>query len=344
MGAIVQASRMRWILKLSLTVLTSLSVSILIAQPTLEIDPDNLPGILFQDHWTFEADEIMFHVPTGVMSQYYNFSDVDFELTGPLRTWKVASEASKYEHFPDATLCYTQSELSRERFFRLDADSNFVEIGSYYSDEGTDIFEFLDDPSVVSLSTASLGVGITDTISARLIIDGDTSTYQNIFEKSMISWGAVRTPARIYANCLIQEVRLLDTLGNTHRLSYNYFYENLHNRIFHVALRNYPSEEILYMIYQTSEREPVLVSDIGRSIKNISLSGRQLTIETNLDETLHLTLFDLSGKVVFQSAETITTGDNQIFLPVNLVPAYYFLLLVDDDGNFHVEKLFATGY
>jgi hypothetical protein len=98
------------------------------------------------------------------------------------------------------------------------------------------------------------------------------------------------------------------------------------------------------MIYQTSERAPVLVSDIGRSIKNISLSGRQLTIETNLDETLHLTLFDLSGKVVFQSAETIITGDNQIFLQVNLVPAYYFLLLVDDDGNFHVEKLFATGY
>jgi hypothetical protein len=326
------------------TILTSIVIfgfSLVMAQPTLGIALDSLVGMAYQDHWTFETEGIGFADPTGTVNQYYNYGGVDFDLTGPVRAWNTASEASKHSYFPDATMCYTQDELSLERFFGLDADSNFVTVGAYYHDEGKDVFEFLDDREIISLPSATFGSTFRDTIEARLIVDGDTTLYQNINEKSMVSYGTVRTPEGIYGNCLIEEVRELDSIGNIHRLCYNFFHDNLHQRVLNVTLKTFPSDEILYMVYRSPEK-PVSVLDTERRLENVYFSDHQLIIQTQSDKKLSLTMFDVSGTVIFQKTESLVRGINQMPIQTTLIPGYYFILVIDSDGNFYVERVFVA--
>jgi hypothetical protein len=233
-------------------------VSLLSAQPTLELALDSLIGRSYQRNWSFETENITFQDPEGTFNQFFDFSDVLDETAGPVRTWKPPSEASKYSYFPEATLCYTQNELNLERFFKLDADSNFVEIGTYYVDQGKDVLEFLDDPRIVALPTASFGSNFTDTINGRVFFDGDTILYQNVHEVSMISYGTVKTPEHIYTNCLIERLSELDSLGNIHRNNYTYYHKHLNNPVLNVALISYPGEEILYIVSLKSSKSLIM--------------------------------------------------------------------------------------
>jgi hypothetical protein len=157
----------------------------------------------------------------------------------------------------------------------------------------------------------------------------------------MVSYWTFRTPEGIYGNCLIEEVRELDSIGNIHRLCYNFFHDNLHQRVLNVTLKTFPSDEILYMVYRSPEK-PVSVLDTERRLENVYFSDHQLTIETQTDKKLSLTMFVVSGTVIFQITESLVRGIHQMPIQTSLIPGYYFILVIDSDGNFYVERVFVA--
>jgi hypothetical protein len=64
-------------------------------------------------------------------------------------------------------------------------------------------------------------------------------------------------------------------------------------------------------------------------------------IETNAKKRLSLTLFDVSGKIVFQTKEVLSSGQNNIPLHAELISGYYILLFVDENGYFSSKKFFV---
>lgn len=314
--------------------------SLSVGQPVLEQLPiDSLIGRRFQLTWSFETDNLTFQDPAGTFNQFFDYKNVGDEMEGPVRTWKVAADGSKHSHFPEATLCYTQNELSLERYFGLDADTTLVELGVYYDDNGTEVFMFATDPQIVALPVATYGTQYTDTIQSTYLIGGDTMLYRYIYDVSMISYGTVRTPESTYSNCLIELESQLDSLGNIHRNTYTFYHANLNNPVLNVTLRNYPSEEILYINYPNEISGPVSVADIRLYIDKASLTSDALALYLNTDQKLSVTLYDIGGKIVFHLPSRHLSGSEHIPLNMQLTVGCYILVVVDEQGYFQTEKL-----
>jgi hypothetical protein len=301
---------------------------------------DSLVGDRFQWIWSFENDDIPYHDPEGTTLQLFDCRETEEALEGPVRTWRRAEDCSKHDFFPDASLCYTQQELSREAFFGFDADSNLVRLGSYYFDAGTEVFDYALNPGIVEMPSAALGESYTDTTLTLYVIDGDSSLYHGAFQVSFIAIGSTWTPEGLYAGCLIQRESELDTLGNIHRNTYNYYHQNLSNVVLSVTMGNYPTEEILYLFYPGEVSGPVSVAPVRWTIEKIRLSQDALMLELNTQQSLHLMLYDLAGKLVF-SSEISVDGQAHIPLHQTLAQGGYLLVLVDAEGNFRAEKLWT---
>lgn len=312
------------------------------SQDTIGINIDSLFGIEFQDLWQMDNFEFNFIEPSENIGGLFDYIKIDYENEGPIRTWDSPENADKYEFFPNAQICYTQEGLDLERFFRLDQDSSFIQIGAYFKIQNRDIYEYYIDPRIIAPKTFFYDSMYIDTITYQLIDNLDTSVVERYLRRSIISYGDVRIPSGLFQNCLIEQIERLDSLGVPISKDYSFYHQNLHNRILHLDMEDDTLNEIFAVLYRNPDLSPSSNVEVEQSnfVTSLYIHNQSINFSTTEKGKYQCYIFDRTGRNIFNKKINSVVGENRIQIESELCSDLYFISIIHKSGKFLTKKQF----
>lgn len=327
---------------LFLTILTGLSAY---TQPTLNSNIDSLLGQTEMYTLRFQPEAKFIH-PSDNIGGLFDYGDkVVTDIAGSLKTWVLTSETVHGNLFPEATIATTQENQARETFYTIDQDSNFVELGRYLQDiNGNDAFQFYQDPKTISQSTNTWGTSYIDTSMSFTTVESDTTHYHYYHTHKMIGYGDVETPEDFYENCLIKEIKTVNSDGKEFNDNYIFYHKNLNNIVLEIVLRGEPADEILLFNYKSkSNVGPTNTIDQEQlqRISKVSISQNELLFNASEDSDVSVLIFNQSGQKVFNKAIQVNASGNVIQVPTQLFDQVYFVIFSYPDHSFETFQVYS---
>ncbi len=326
---------------LGLILLTIISVY---SQPKLKSDIDSLLGETEMYTGRFLPD-VEFINPIDNIDGFFDYGDHKVvENEGALKTWVLAEESVHGDMFPDATIASIQENQARESFYKIDQDSNFVQIGRFLLDnDGNDAFQYYQNPITVVRASESWGSEYIDTSESNIVTIYDTTFYTRYHTHQMIGYGEVETPEGNYKDCLIELVQTVDQNGETFLDMYKFYHKTLHNKILEIVLRSNPPDEILTLYYK-SDNDSVPTSTVEEEIKKISkvrLFQNELLFNSSEDSEASIQLFNQATQHIFSTNINIKETKNIVEIPVQLNDEPYLIIFMHSDGSFESHKILS---